>query len=352
MAKKWLLSLFITFVVLIIASVIFKNTKIYFDKDSTYKIDLPKKMRIAIISNNSEKDFYKNIRIEKRDLPQVNANDVLVYVKSAAFTPRDYDFFKNNKNIKEFVPCSDFAGVVVKVGENVKRYEIGDKVFGVSDLQNNRGACADYIAIPQNNIYTIPYSLTFKQASMIPTPALLNWFALHNLHKQGLKKGKVLVDDAISEIGIMLTGLLAQNGFEVTSMDDESVESWASGYGIKNFIANSKFGELKPQLLNSYDVVINLHKGIPSKELIDVVKPHGTFISYDKTAARRGDIRMLIIDHTLINKELFAKMARLVHLGKVQVKVAQEFGLEHIRDAYIRAIKGNNDGKVVVNVNR
>ena len=99
-------------------------------------------------------------------------------------------------------------------------------------------------------------------------------------------------------------------------------------------------------------MVINLHKGIPSKELIDVVKPHGTFISYDKTAARRGDIRMLIIDHTLINKELFAKMARLVHLGKVQVKVAQEFGLEHIRDAYIRAIKGNNDGKVVVNVNR
>jgi D-arabinose 1-dehydrogenase-like Zn-dependent alcohol dehydrogenase len=43
-------------------------------------------------------------------------------------------------------------------------------------------------------------------------------------------------------------------------------------------------------------------------------------------------------------------MARLVHLGKIQIKVAREFELSQIRDAYIRAKKGNLDGKVIVKI--
>ena len=247
--------------------------------------------------------------------------------------------------------CSDFSGVVVKVGSKVKYYEIGDKVFGIADLDKNKGACADYVAVSQNNVYLLPYSLTFKQASAIPTPALLNWLALHNLQKQGLKKGKVLIDDAISEVGIMLTGLLVRNNFEVSAIDDESIESWVNNFGVKNFIANTKFDEQKEVLLNKYDVVINLRNGIPSEELIKLVKPQGILISYEPVKITRNDIKVLVIDNNKIDKEVFAKMARLVHLGKLQINVVKEFGLEHIRDAYIRAIKGNVNGKIVVNVN-
>lgn len=352
MAKKWLLSLVITFFIITAIPFLANNIKVSFDKDSKYVAELPKTMRTAHIKNESDKDFYKNIYISRTKLPEIGDEDVLVYVKSATFTQRDFSFFKSNKDKKEFVPCSDFSGVVVRVGKKVKRYEIGDKVFGIADLENGKGACADYVSVAQNNIYTLPYSLTFKQAAMIPTPALLNWFTLHNLEKQGLKKGKVLIDDAISEVGIMLTGLLSRNGFEVTAIDDESVETWVEGYGIKNFISNSAFETEKQKLLNSYDIVIDLNKGIPIKELIKLVKPKGTFITYEQTNEKRDDIRMLIIDNKLIDKEIFAKMSRLVHLGKLKVNVVQEYGLEHIRDAYIRAVKGNNNGKVVVNVNK
>ena len=351
MAKKWFLSLAITFGVLLLISFISKNTKITFDKDSKYTAKLPNLMRVAHFTNESEKDFYKNIYVNKQPLPEIGDNDVLVYVKSATFTQRDFDFFKLNKGRKDFVPCSDFSGIVVKVGSRVKMYEIGDRVFGIADIDNGRGACADYVAVAQNNIYTIPYSLTFKQASMIPTPALLNWFALHNLQKQGLKKGKVLIDDAMSEVGIMLTGLLVASGFEVTAVDDDSVESWAIGYGVNNFIPNTKFPEFSAMLKGSYDIVINLHKGLPVNELLPLVKQRGTFISYEKSSVKRDDIKMLIVDNKLIDKEVFAKMARLVHLGKLQVNVTQEYGLEHIRDAYMMAAKGNSNGKVVVNIN-
>ena len=45
-------------------------------------------------------------------------------------------------------------------------------------------------------------------------------------------------------------------------------------------------------------------------------------------------------------------MARLVHLGKLQVNIVKEFDLDHIRDAYVRAEKGNLNGNIVVKVNK
>ena len=352
MLKKWLLSLTITFIVVLSVSYITNNVNITYDKNSNYKVNIPNRMRVAHIKNDSIKDFYKNVYLDKRAVPQINDDEVLVYVKSATFTQRDYDFFVHNAEKREFVPCSDFSGIVVKVGNKVKTYKIGDKIFGITDLKNNRGACADYIAVPQNNIYSIPYSLTFKQAASIPTPALLDWFAVHNIQKQGIKKGKVLIDDAISEVGIMLTGLLVRSGFEVTAVDDESIENWVNSFGVKEFISKTEFDDKKQQLHNKYDIVINLRHGLSIKELIRLVKPKGTFISFEKTGESRKDIKLIIIDNKKIDKNIFAKMARLVHLGKLQINVVKEFSLEHVRDAYIRAIKGNINGKVVINVNK
>lgn len=351
--RKWMYSILITFAVLLVVSYIAGNTKIKFDKDSKYTAKIPDTMRVANVYNKSEKEFYKNILVKKtNNVPEPKDDEVLVYVKSATFTQQDFDFFKNNPNKKEYVPCTDFSGIVAKVGKNVKLYEIGDKVFGIVDVNRQQGACADYVAVPQNNVYSIPYSLSFQQAASIPTPALLNWFAVHNLEKNNVKNGKVLIDDAISETGIMLTGMLVRNGFEVSAIDDESVGSWVSSFGVKKFIANTNFANEKKDLVKSYDVVINLKNGLSQKELIDCVKTGGVFLSFEPTNVKRNDIKTLIIDNTKIDKTIFAKMARLVHLGKLQINVAQEHGLEHIRDAYVRAKKGNNNGKVVVVVHK
>ena len=106
MIKKWLLTVILTFVVLCTMSIVWKNTKISFDKDSKYRVALPQTMRTAIIKNGSDKDLFKNIIVEKTSLPEIGSKDVLVYVKSATFTQRDFDFFKSNKSRKQFVPCS------------------------------------------------------------------------------------------------------------------------------------------------------------------------------------------------------------------------------------------------------
>ena len=67
-------------------------------------------------------------------------------------------------------------------------------------------------------------------------------------------------------------------------------------------------------------------------------------------AEKRNDIKIRVINYNLIDSNIFAKMARLVHLGKLNINIAREYNLEQIKDAYMRAEKGNLDGKVVVNI--
>lgn len=342
----------IIFCVIAVFFLVIKCIKIVPDKDSIYTAKIPQEMKVAHYTNNSTKDLYRNIYVDRQKVPEVKNDEVLVYIKAASFSQNDFEFYKNNKNkdVKSFVPCTDFSGVIVKVGKGVKKFEIGDKVFGIADIRKGEGACAEYVAVSQNHIGIIPYSLTYKQAASIPTPALLNWLAYYSLDKKGLKAGKVLVDDPLSETGIMLTGLLIRNGFEVHAIDNKDVRNWAYGFGIKEFIDIDEIEKFEPLLLGQYDVVFNIRNGVSDKKLLSFVKKGGEFISLENIKHTRQDIKVKVINIDKIDNVIFAKMARLVHLGKLDIKIAREFNLDQIKDAYMRAEKGNLDGKVIVNI--
>ena len=64
-------------------------------------------------------------------IPQPGKDEVLVKVKAAAINPGDY-WVKNLENgpVKEFPIVSgfDIAGEVVKLGEGVTKFKVGDRV--------------------------------------------------------------------------------------------------------------------------------------------------------------------------------------------------------------------------------
>ena len=339
---------------LIVVCIIFfveKYIVISFDRDSVYKVDLPKDMKVANYSNVSDY-LYKNIYIDKQSLPSVGDYDVLVYVSVASFSQIDFNFYKNGKNseVKSFVPCTDFAGKVVKVGKKVKKFEVGDRVFGIADISKRNGACAEYVSVPQNELDIIPYSLTDKQAASIPTPALLNYIAYRSIEKKGLKNGKILIDDSMSETGIMLTGLLTRNGFNVSAIDKKDVMNWAYGFGVKEFIDVADIEKTYKKYVGKFDAVVNLRKGVDEKILLSFVKKGGEFISLEDVNVKSDNVKIKVIKPELIDNSAILKMARLVHLGKLEIKVAREYNFDQIKDAYMRAEKGNLDGKVIINI--
>jgi NADPH:quinone reductase-like Zn-dependent oxidoreductase len=122
------------------------------------------------------------LRLGDVPMPTVGPRDVLVRVKASSVNPldkmvRNGDFKRLLKYAPPFVLGHDVAGVVTRVGAEVRGYQVGDEVYArPRDLRI--GSFADYIAIDEADLARKPKSLTMAQAGAVPLVALAAWQAL------------------------------------------------------------------------------------------------------------------------------------------------------------------------------
>lgn len=102
--------------------------------------------------------------------PLKNPTDVLIKVKSAAINPVDY---KLPRLIGGKVVGIDVSGEVVKIGNDVTEFNIGDEVFGRA-MSGGRfvGSLSEYAEINSEEVAQKPDSLQFDEAAAIPTAYL------------------------------------------------------------------------------------------------------------------------------------------------------------------------------------
>lgn len=62
------------------------------------------------------------------------------------------------------IPGMEFAGEVEQAGDEVRRWETGERVFGIAA----GGAQAEYIVVPENHLAEIPPNLSFTEAAAVP----------------------------------------------------------------------------------------------------------------------------------------------------------------------------------------
>lgn len=100
--------------------------------------------------------------------------DVLVRVNAASINPldrmvRNGEFKLLLKYKTPFVLGHHLAGVVTRVGAEVRDYKVGDEVLLYSRPRDLRiGAFAEYIAIDHADIALKPNSLTMEESAAVP----------------------------------------------------------------------------------------------------------------------------------------------------------------------------------------
>ncbi|OMO80687.1 Alcohol dehydrogenase superfamily, zinc-type [Corchorus capsularis] len=110
-------------------------------------------------------------------LPQLKEDQVLVKVVATGLNPVDnkrmLGIFIHAECPFPTVPGYDVAGVVVKVGSQVKNLKVGDEVYGnvhekALDHPKQYGTLAEYTAVEERLLALKPKNLSFVEAASLP----------------------------------------------------------------------------------------------------------------------------------------------------------------------------------------
>ncbi|MBW3503528.1 NADP-dependent oxidoreductase [Pseudomonas sp. NKUCC02_KPG] len=212
--------------------------------------------------------------------PEVGPDEVLVKVHAASVNLLDSKIRKGE--FKLILPYrfplvlgNDLAGVVLRVGDNVRQFKPGDEVYG-RPSEDSMGTFAELIAVSRDALALKPVNLDMAQAASIPLVALTAWQVL--VETAQLKKGqKVLIHAGSGGVGSIAIQLARHLGALVATTTSTRNVEWVKALGADVVI------DYKQQhfdtLLHDYDVVLNsLDAGTLEKSL-KVLKPGGRLIS-------------------------------------------------------------------------
>lgn len=133
-------------------------------------------------------------------LPDVKDDQVLIKVAAASLNPIDYK--RLNGALKAFnaldsptAPGYDVSGVVVKIGSEVKKFKVGDEVYGDINekaLENQKviGSLAEYTTAEETVLAHKPQNLSFAEAASLP---LAIETAYEGLERAGFSAGKSIL---------------------------------------------------------------------------------------------------------------------------------------------------------------
>ena len=174
-----------------------------------------------------------------------------------------------------FVLGHDLAGVVTRIGAEVRDYKIGDEVYArPRDLRI--GAFAEYIAVDPADIALKPKLLTMEESAAIPLVALAAWQALVELAQ--IKPGqKVLIHAGAGGLGSTVIQVAKHLGaYVATTVNGKDVEK-VRGLRADEIIDYTKTNFV--ETLSNYDVVLDSIGGDHLTNSMAVLKPGGLAIS-------------------------------------------------------------------------
>ncbi|KAJ6666068.1 hypothetical protein lerEdw1_000972 [Lerista edwardsae] len=186
------------------------------------------------------------------------------------------------------VPGFECSGIVEALGDNVKGYEIGDRVMAFV----NYNAWAEVVCTPLEFVYKIPDDMSFSEAAAFPmnfVTAYMMLFEVANL-REGMS---VLVHSAGGGVGQAVAQLC-------TTVPNVTVFGTASAFkheAIKGsvthlFDRNADYvQEVKKISADGVDIVLDCLCGENTGKGLSLLKPLGTYILYGSSNMVTGETK-------------------------------------------------------------
>lgn len=111
----------------------------------------------------------ENLEIREVEKPaSPRETEVLVSIKASALNRADLvqrrGLYPVPQGFPQNIPGLEFSGEVAEVGDRVTKFQIGDRVFGIT----GGGAQAEFLLTDESQLAKIPKNLSFAEAAAIP----------------------------------------------------------------------------------------------------------------------------------------------------------------------------------------
>jgi NADPH2:quinone reductase len=221
------------------------------------------------------------VRVEEQPSPAVAPGQVRVKVGAAAVNFPDVLLIADRYQINvppPFVPGSEFAGVVVEVGDGTADFAIGDRVTGTGLY----GAFAQEVVVPAAGLSRIPDGVDDRTAAAFGVAYRTAYHSLRSMAH--LQDGdELVVLGAGGGVGLAAVQLGVALGASVTAVasSTEKLEV-AAGYGAKHLINHKSAdlrGALRDALPGGATVVIDPVGGELSEPALRSLGRGGRFVT-------------------------------------------------------------------------
>ncbi|KAJ7773934.1 hypothetical protein B0H16DRAFT_1880438 [Mycena metata] len=183
---------------------------------------------------------FDNLVLQEAPIAPLKPTEVLVKTHAVSLQFRDLLIANKQYPSKiqpNLVPCSDMAGEIIAVGEDVKYWNVGDRVcanFFLDKLNNVQtpqtdasalggavhGVLTQYRTFPAHSLVGIPPKLTYEEASTLPCAGLTAYNALFG--DVPLKAGETVLVQGTGGVSIFALQFAVASGAVVIAISSSN----------------------------------------------------------------------------------------------------------------------------------
>lgn len=316
--------------------------------------EIPTEMRAAAMDRFGPPDV---VHLETLPVPKLGKKDILVKVSIAGVGTWDPSLVDGSfQDVQVRFPRvlgSDGAGTVVAVGADVKRFAVGDRVYGWGFGNRKGGFFAEYAAIPERDVALVPDSLSFDEAGAL---AVCGITALQGLEQLDLDAGQTVLvlgaSGGVGHIAVQLAKRLDLEVFAVASKDDGvELVTQLGADRVAEGHSRSLVRELREFAPGGFDGALVFAGAGGWKKELELVAKGGT-VAYPNgvepvPAVPRGVTRMAYDGED--SPAAFRRLNELVARGPFHVELSKLYPLDRAAQA-LRDVQEHHVGKLAIQI--
>jgi NADPH:quinone reductase-like Zn-dependent oxidoreductase len=292
------------------------------------------------------------LRVDDVPVPEPAQGEVLVNVKAASINPgeakiREGLFHATWPATFPSGEGSDFAGIVTKVGSEVKigsevrRFSPGDEVIGFTD---RRASHAEYVIAEPQNLTAKPANVAWEVAGSLPIAGTTAYAAVRAVSLK--PSDTVAVSGAAGGVGSIAVQLAARTGATVIGIAGHANHDWLTAHGVKPAAYGGDLaGRLRQARINAFIdtygsgyVKLAIQLGVPPDRINTIV---------DFAAAKEYGVKTEGAASAK-NAAVLAELAGLIASGQLDVPIAATYRLTDVGAAFAQLAQGHTRGKIVL----